>query len=419
VLHTSHYQFAGGFTVEEERRIGVLVGSSITMGSSDDYSRHWKKWLDFLGTIEVERRPQEYLEDVGEVGAKVKWLVLFIDYLKNVVRTQDVGGVLSGVKFQWKRRCLDCDFFKNGAVAQAKQGARLTTDQIRETALRKERTKILPAIVEMVIYLRNKLWRQSGVDRKGLDQKGTYMALAISFDSGLRPCNVTLRDGPRAEDHCVRAHHFRFLVELERGKMKLSGGEEIRAFLMVDLYGRMAKVLCVDIMVFTGKNQNRASFSQQARTIGRGNLFEAGLLEDILEWMAISGVKAEDEFVTRYVARAGGAPGAFDRKVVTPQMVREAVKEACVALNLPPKRYSAKSLRSGFATHMTTCDISREAMVTRAGWSIRSRVPEAHYVSSFSGGAFEAAVGSEGEVTGMGLEGAWRLLPPGSGPSVR
>ena len=176
MLHTSHYQFAGGFTVEEERRIGVLVGSSITMGSSDDYSRHWKKWLDFLGTIEVERRPQEYLEDVGEVGAKVKWLVLFIDYLKNVVRTQDVGGVLSGVKFQWKRRCLDCDFFKNGAVAQAKQGARLTTDQIRETALRKERTKILPAIVEMVIYLRDKLWRQSGVDRMGLDQKGAYMA---------------------------------------------------------------------------------------------------------------------------------------------------------------------------------------------------------------------------------------------------
>ena len=96
-------------------------------------------------------------------------------------------------------------------------------------------------------------------------------------------------------------------------------------------------------------------------------MFETGLLEDILEWMVISGVKADDEFVTRYVAKRGGAPGACDRKVTTAQMVRGAVKESCVALGLPPARYSAKSLRSDFATHMTTCGISREAMVTRSG----------------------------------------------------
>ena len=64
--------------MEEERRIGALVGSSVTRGTSDDYARHWRRWQEFLGTIAVERRPQEYLEDVGEVGAKVKWLVLFI-----------------------------------------------------------------------------------------------------------------------------------------------------------------------------------------------------------------------------------------------------------------------------------------------------------------------------------------------------
>ena len=72
-----------------------------------------------------------------------------------------------------------------------------------------------------------------------------------------------------------------------------------------------------------------------------------------------------------------------------------------------------------FATHMISCGVSREAMVTRGGWSRLSRVPEKHYISSFNGGAFEAAVGSEGEVMGMGLEEAWRMLPPGSGPSLR
>ena len=119
--------------------------------------------------------------------------------------SSEVGSVLSGLKFQWKRRCINSDFFANGALIQAKHGARLTTDEIREAALVNEQKKLLPAVVQMVMCIRVKYWVQSGLDRKGLDQKGTYMALAISFDSGLRPCNVTLRDGPGSEDHCIRA----------------------------------------------------------------------------------------------------------------------------------------------------------------------------------------------------------------------
>jgi hypothetical protein len=73
----------GDFTKEEEGRIGDLVGSSVTVGTGDEYMRHWRKWQDFLATVTAERRPQEYLENVGELGAKVKWLILFVDYLKN------------------------------------------------------------------------------------------------------------------------------------------------------------------------------------------------------------------------------------------------------------------------------------------------------------------------------------------------
>lgn len=394
----------------------------MTKGSLGEYRRQWKKWQGFLGTVAIERRPQEYLENVGGVEAKVKWLILFVDYLKNtlgVTGSQAVGGVLSALKFYWKCRCLDCDIFESEALAQAKQGARMTTEEIREAALVKELTKKLPAVVEMVIWIREQYWEKSGVDREGLDKKGTYMSLAISFDSGFRPCNVTLKDGPSAEDHCILAKHFRFVVDVGTGLMKFTGGEEIRAFLVVDLYVRMTQVMCVDIVVLTGKNQNRASFSQQARTIGRGSAFEEGLLEQLLEWMVLSGVKADDPFVTRYAARKGGAPGTVDRKVVTAKAVRVAIKASCVALGLPPNRYSAKSLRSGFATHMIACGTPREDMVTRGGWSKSSRVPEKHYISSFEGGAFQAAMGSDGKVQGMGLEGAWRMLPPGHGCSPR
>ena len=62
----------------------------------------------------------------------------------------------------------------------------------------------------------------------------------------------------------------------------------------------------------------------------------------------------KDEFVARY------APVMDTRKVVSRKQLCNAVKEACVAFDLPPARFSAKSLRSGFATHMTVCGITRE-----------------------------------------------------------
>ena len=46
-------------------------------------------------------------------------------------------------------------------------------------------------------------------------------------------------------------------------------------------------------------------------------------------------------------------------------------------------------------------------------------MPENHYFWSFSGEAFGAAMGTDGQVLVVGLEGARRMLPPGAGPSCR
>jgi len=136
-------------------------------------------------------------------------------------------------------------------------------------------------------------------------------------------------------------------------------------------------VISVEIMVVTGKTQRRASFFREARTIGRGSAFETLLLEDLCQWMVVSRVSGKDEFVARY------APVSNNRKVVTRNALSTAVKEACTALSLQAARFSAKSLRSGFATHMTVCGISREDMVARAGWSTKSKVPDLHYIKAY------------------------------------
>ena len=62
--------------------------------------------------------------------------------------------------------------------------------------------------------MRAQLWDQSGYDKVGLDMKMRYIAGAVSFDSGLRPGQVTLADGANAEDRCLRAGDFVFVVEV-------------------------------------------------------------------------------------------------------------------------------------------------------------------------------------------------------------
>ena len=388
-----------------------MVGRSVTLLSADGYKRHWNKWIDFLGTVAAHRRPQMFLQDEREIQDKVKWLVLFAAYLRDVrgvTGSQPIGEVMSGLRFQWKQKGFENEFFDDGVLRQAKKGGRQTTDELREGAWISDKSALLPAFVEMVIQMRVQLWEQTGVDRDGLDSKGTYIAAVVSFDSGFRPCTVTLRNGKKAEDHCIRVNEFRFAVVRDGDELWLLGGEEIRQFLLVDFLARLEMVISVDIVVVTGKTQHRASFSREARTIGRGSAFETLLLEDLCQWMVVSRVLGKDEFVARY------APVTNTRKVVTRNALSTAVKEACIAFGLPAARFSAKSLRSGFATHMTVCGISREDMVARAGWSTKSKVPDLHYIKAYVRGAMATAMGPEGEVTGLGVAGARRMLMKGS-----
>ena len=389
--------------------------ASVTVGSEKSYVRQFNKWRAFLATVKIERRPQLFLQDVNTEEQKAKWIALFIVYLgKQGVRgPRDVGGVLSGLKFHWKANGIDDTCLESQLVKQAKKGTRLTTMEVREKAMADEEKRLMPVFVQMMIVMRAQLWDQSGYDRVGLDMKATYIAGAISYDSGLRPCNVTLVDGSDREDHCIRAEDFTFIVDLGSGLQRLRGDEEIRNFLAVDLKVRLGQVQSVDFRVLTGKMHNSASFSRDVKSIGRGSAFEVLLLEDLAEWMVISMVQRKDEFVARYAPGTGARSEVWTRKVLTRQTLSNAVKAAGEHFGFPGAKFSAKSLRSGFATHMTSCGISREDMVARGGWSLKSRVPEKHYINSFSRGAYGAAYDTDGNVAGLGEAGVWRMMAPG------
>ena len=191
------------------------------------------------------------------------------------------------------------------------------------------------------------------------------------------------------------------------------GGEEIRAFLVVDPVVRLGQIQSVDFRVLTGKMQASGSFALDTKSIGRGSSFETLLLEDLAEWMMISNVKCEDEFVARY------APVTGTRKVVTRKELANAVKAAGEKFRFPGVKFAAKSLRSGFATHMTSSGISREDMVAR-GDGHSGLESQNGTISTLSlVGAYGAAYDPEGTIAGLGAQGVWRMMPPGTAFPMR
>ena len=127
----------------------------------------------------------------------------------------------------------------------------------------------------------------------------------------------------------------------------------------------------------------------------------------------ISNVNCEDEVVARY------APGTGTRKVVIRKELANAVKAAGEKFGFPGVKFAAKSLRSGFATHMTSSGISREDMVAR-GDGHSGLESQNGTISTLSlGGAYGAAYDPEGTIAGLGAQGVWRMMPPGTAFPMR
>ena len=130
---------------ERTRRV---VEKGVTGGSGGQYKRHWKKWLNFLETLPMSERPDEYLERVRDRDDKVMILMAFVAYLVEDLQirgSKEVGGVLSGVRFEWNCQGLESGFFEDPRVGAAKQGSRLNTEEMRDQVVRSLETRKLPA----------------------------------------------------------------------------------------------------------------------------------------------------------------------------------------------------------------------------------------------------------------------------------
>ena len=86
-------------------------------------------------------------------------------------------------------------------------------------------------------------------------------------------------------------------------------------------------------------------------------------MDDLVAFIAFSGVKPTDELFCRYLTRKNS--DQVDRKTLSGRMIRDAVKGICTDAGLPPDHFSSHSLRKGATTHIKAMGVSESDMLDR------------------------------------------------------
>jgi hypothetical protein len=398
-----------GISENDNKILTDFLGRSVTIGTAKSYQIGIKKWKAYLDTLDEDYHPGEYLERLDDPHEKAQRIVLFMAYLyiSEGDRDEQIKKAVTSVAYMFEVKGLSTSFIHVALVTRGRAATSRSSEECREHEEKRGENVILPICLSIVLEIRQQYWESQDWDMKGMDKRGIWLAICLSFDSGLRIGNLTKKDGPDGADHSIRAGQLNFLVKdpEKEIEMRLKGGPAMTKFLKrKDV--TLDMVYSVDMIYVTSKTSRKVkSMVENPRTLSRRTEVEGMVLNDLLLWFVYSLVQEEDELLTRYSCTGS-------RKVVIRKDVRTAIKLAVRGANLPPKNFSTKSLRSGFGTHVIANGMGPEEMKSRGGWVINSDVPNNHYIRHMhSRGALALSTSGSG-VQMHGVEEIKRMLPP-------
>jgi hypothetical protein len=416
------YTDDAGTVLSDERKGGVLHGTmalvgmekqvydflarSITESTGDQYSPKWKRWVQFVEGLSEEAYAGLYLErwdgDPRAVEERLACLLRFMEWLysEGGLRTEQVKGVMTAVNTTMTLAGHTyTGLFDHPLIIRAKRACLRSVEEQRVYQAEKEGRKKLGVCVSMVWKMRSLAWLGSDC----LVRKATWVSVGLGYDLASRASQVTQPDGPKALDHNTRTGDLMFTVRDGSSSKKVRGGEDLRAYLLSERRSADNDVFLVDIGTPTDKGMRlrKGQTSLEPRPIMRRSELESLFLTDLCDWIVMSGRRWDQPLAGRWNTKCNRD------KVITKKELTNLIKESAVALGLPAKSFSSKSMRSGCATTMASADdVKDEEINHRGGWVKDSDIPQKYYISRVQGRGPMAIGGS-----GYGIEEVKRLLP--------
>ena len=157
----------------------------------------------------------------------------------------------------------------------------------------------------------------------------SYPGCVWGFDLNARVSEYTAPEGSQ-EDHSVQFSDLIFDIDTEGRVIQVPGGADSVTWLKNTVKACWVKAA-----------SHKPGAIVKGKLISRRSAEEAEFLDDLVQWIALSGVRNGDQLFTIY---AGNSGGVKMRKELTDRMVRDQLKVTAALKNLNPNYFSSHSL---------------------------------------------------------------------------
>jgi len=271
-------------------------------------------------------------------------LVKFIRHLhESHVSTSVIGSTVASLQFLMKVHCQSVKVFSDPTIQLARKA---TLPSQRSESLRKEQSRRYPVTLDMLIWLRKDYFVNGDID-----DKMTYLGCILAFTFIWRISQYVSDNS--VDEHAVLAEDVRF---------KLVTGEIKRPWELKSVTKSR-----VESVVFVIRSNKQRGNETQYLYLGRKSTQEVQLLEDLIEWCHISGVKEGQPFMSRYATKNT----RVTHKRLTRKMVSTALKVVASSFGFDAVHFTPHGLRIGAATS-AKAKAGRQLVQETAGWSKES-----------------------------------------------
>ena len=333
-------------TNSEGEELGRFLSQRVTKGTRKGYAADWRAWTQFIEKRTTEQGLGDvYLDKIKSDTARAVILAMFFKerYEAKGMRGRQATAVGAGVKHHFTAALKSVDWFESHIVSSARSACRMTCDELRGHKKKARSLATLPISEDMLLAARVRLWEGKSWEWGDIDKRMTYVGLMWGFDQVARVSEYTSAE-VLAEDHCVRLWQLTFIIEDEVGGAQrvISGASLSKEMETVPA----RRVVACEVEA----SSHKGGALSKKKLIGRRSHEEGQWLDDLVEWLSRSKVKAEDQIFTRYKSKAVGTKVYMKR--LSAEMIRAAVKDMAKAAGLPTERFSSHSLRKGGMSQM-------------------------------------------------------------------
>lgn len=190
----------------------------------------------------------------------------------------------------------------------------------------------------MTMEARVRLWMNKSWDWDGTDDRMIYVGLMWAFDQVARVSEYTSAE-TGAENHCIRVWQLSFVLAGTEGKP----GRVVAGARLAHEVSEESKRDVIACEVEASSHKGGAL--SKKKVIGRRSAQESQWLDDLVTWLLMTKLEAEDQIFTRYKSKTVG--GKVFKCRLSAEMIRKAVKDMATAAGLPPDRFSSRHILFG------------------------------------------------------------------------